>query len=68
MDVFLFIATNLSMIATAAIVCIVCKHAKVKALLTGIAFQPIRETDTIFGSNNEMNIAIVMCNGTQQQH
>ena len=41
------------MIATAAIMCIVCKHAKLKASLTGIAFQPIRETDAIFGSNNE---------------
>ena len=39
--VFLFIAAILSMIATAAIVCIICKHAKLKALLTGIAFQPV---------------------------
>ena len=53
MDVFLFISAILSMIATAAIVHIVCKHAKLKALLTGICFQPIRETDAIFGSNNE---------------
>ena len=41
------------MIATAAMVCIMCKHAKLKALPTGLAFQPIRETDAIFGSNNE---------------
>ena len=53
MDVFLFIATILSVIATTTIVHIMCKHAKLKALLTGIAFQPIRETDAIFGSNNE---------------
>ena len=53
MDVFLFIAAILSMIATAAIVHIMCKHAKLKVLLTGIAFQPIRETGAIFGSNNE---------------
>ena len=38
MDIFLFIAAKLSMIATAAIVHIACKHAKLKALLTGIAF------------------------------
>ena len=50
MDVFLFIAAILSMITTAAIVCIVCKHAKLKALLTGIAFLPIKRTDAIFGS------------------
>ena len=53
MDVFLFIATILCMVATAAIVHIICKHAKVKALLTGIAFQPIRETDAIFGNESE---------------
>ena len=53
MDVFLFIATILSMIATAAIVCIICKHAKLKALLTGIAFQPIRQTDALLDNENE---------------
>ena len=53
MDVFLFIATILSMIATAAIVHIICKHAKLKALLTGITFQPIRQTDALFGNENE---------------
>ena len=53
MVVFLFIATILSMIATAEIVCIICKHAKLKALLTGIAFQPIRQTDALFGNENE---------------
>ena len=53
MDVFLSIATILSMIATATIVCIMCKHAKLKVLLTGIAFQPIKETDAIFGNENE---------------
>ena len=53
MDIFLFIATILSMIATAAVVHIICKHAKLKALLTGIDFQPVGQTEAIFGSNNE---------------
>ena len=44
MDIFLFIAAILSMIATAAIVYIVCKHVKLKALITDIAFQPIKQT------------------------
>ena len=46
MDIFLFIAALLAafiFIATAAIVHIVCKHAKLKALITGIAFQPIKQ-------------------------
>ena len=41
------------MIATTAIVCIICKHAKLKALLTGIVFQPIKQTDAISGNENE---------------
>ena len=53
MDVFLFKAAILSMVATSAIVCIVCKHKKLNALLTGIAFQPLGGTDAIFGSLNE---------------
>ena len=44
MDVFLYIAVILSMIARAAIVHIVCKYAKLKALLIGTAFKPINET------------------------
>ena len=55
MDIFLYIATILSVIATAAIVQIVCKHAKLKALITGIAFQPIQQTETIFGNGNEQH-------------
>ena len=41
------------MIATAAFVHNICKHVKLKALLTGIAFQPAGQTESIFGSNNE---------------
>ena len=55
MDVFLFIVTILSMIATAAIVHFVCKHAKLKALITGIAFQPIKPTEVIFGNGKEQH-------------
>ena len=55
MDVFLFIATILSMIATAAIVHIVRKHAKLKALITGNAFQPIKQTKAIFGIRKEQH-------------
>ena len=41
------------MIATATIVCIICKHTELKTLLMGIAFQPVGQTDAIFGSSNE---------------
>ena len=53
MDVFLFIAAILPMIGTAAIVCIICKHVQLKALLMDIAIQPVGQTDAIFGRNNE---------------
>ena len=41
MDIFLFAAAILSMLATAVIVHLVCKHTKLKALLT-IAFQLVK--------------------------
>ena len=44
-DIFLFIAAIISMLAIIAIMHIVCKHMKLKALLTGIAFQPIKQTE-----------------------
>ena len=53
MYIFLFVAAILSMIATAAIVHIICKHAQLKALLMGIAFLPVGQTEAMFGSNNE---------------
>ena len=56
MDIFLFITAVLSMIAMTAIVHIMSKHEKLKALVTGIAFQPIKGTDAIFGIiNNSEN-------------
>ena len=53
MDVFLFIAAILSTIATIAIIHLVCRHIKLKALLTGIAFQPVKQTEAIFGNGKE---------------
>ena len=53
MDGFLFIAAILSMIAAAAIIHLVCRHTKLKALLTGIAFQPVEQTEAIFGIGKE---------------
>ena len=53
MDVFLFIATILSMIATAAIIHLVCRHTKLKPLLAGITFQPVKQTEAIFGNGKE---------------
>ena len=38
MDIFLFIAAVLSMLATAAIIHLVCTHTKLKALIIGITF------------------------------
>ena len=62
MDIFLFIAAILSLTAMAAIVHIVCMNAKLRALVTGIDFQPIKGTDATFGSINNSENCI--CNGT----
>ena len=52
MDIFPILTAILSMIAMAAIVHIACKHAKLKAFVTGITSQPVKGTDAIFGSMN----------------
>ena len=63
MDVFLSIAAILSMIATAPIVHLACKHTELKSLLTGIAFQPVKQTEAIL-DNGKNNIP-VLHNGIQ---
>ena len=52
MDIFLFIAVVLSMLATAAIIHLVCRHTKLKALVTGITFQPIKQTEALLDKVN----------------
>ena len=46
-DIFLFVAAIISMLAVAAIIHLVCRHAKLKALLTGIAFQPVNQAEAL---------------------
>ena len=38
------------MLVVIAVIHIVCKHAKLKTLLTGIAFQPIKQTEAVVTS------------------
>ena len=52
MDIFLFIAAVLSMLDTAAIIHLVCKHTKLKALVTGITLQPIKQTEALVDKAN----------------
>ena len=47
----MFAAAILPMLATAAIVHFVCKHTKLKALLTGIAFQLVKQIEAIFDND-----------------
>ena len=53
MDIFPFIAAILSMIATAAIIHLVCRHTKLKALAMGIAFQLVKQIEAIFGNGKD---------------
>ena len=50
MDIFLFVAAILFTIATIAIIDLVCRHTKLKALLMGIAFQLVKQMEAIFGN------------------
>ena len=46
-DIFLFIAAIIFMLVVAAIIHIIGRHAKLKALLTGIAFQPVKQAEAV---------------------
>ena len=46
-DIFLFTAAIISMLVVVAVINIVCRHAKLKALLTGIAFQPVKQVEAV---------------------
>ena len=46
-DIFLFAAAIISMLTVAAIIHLVHKHSKLKALLTGIAFQPVNQAEAV---------------------
>ena len=54
-DIFLFIAALISMLAVIAIIHLVCKHMKLKTLLTGITFQPIKQTEATVANQIHQN-------------
>ena len=44
-DIFLFSAAIISILTIVAIIHLMCRHSKLKALLTGIAFQPVNQAE-----------------------
>ena len=46
-DIFLFAAAIISMLTIVAIIHLMCRHSKLKALLTGIAFQPVNQAEAV---------------------
>ena len=46
-DIFLFSATIISMLTIIAIIHLMCRHSKLKTLLTGIAFQPVNQAEAV---------------------
>ena len=46
-DIFLFTAAIISMLTVVAIIHLVCRHSKLKNLLTGIAFQPVNQAEAV---------------------
>ena len=46
-DIFLFTAAIISMLTIVAIIHLVCRHSKLKALLIGIAFQPVNQAEAV---------------------
>ena len=52
-DIFLFTAAIISMLAVIAIIHITCRHAKLKTLLTGIAFQPVKQAEAVVANQTK---------------
>ena len=46
-DIFLFSAAIISILTIVAIIHLMCRHSKLKALLTGIAFQPVNQVEAV---------------------
>ena len=46
-DIFLFSAAIISMLTIIAIIHLMCRHSKLKTLLTGIAFQPVNQAEAV---------------------
>ena len=46
-DIFLFAATIIPMLTIVAIIHLMCRHSKLKTLLTGIAFQPVKQAEAV---------------------
>ena len=62
-DIFLFVAAIVSMLAVIAFIHIVCRHAKLKALLTGIAFQPVKQAEAVVAEQTKgVLYSSVVCN------
>ena len=52
-DIVLFIAAIISMLAVIAIIHIVCRYTKLKALLTEIAFQPVEQAEVVINNQTK---------------
>ena len=46
-DIFLFVTTIILVVVTSVVLYIVCKHAKLKSLVTSLTLQQLREVDTV---------------------
>ena len=54
--IFLFTAAITSMLAVIAAIHMACRHAKLKVLLTGIAFQPVKQAEEVV--TNQINSTV----------
>ena len=61
-DIFLFAAAIISMLTIIAIIHLMCRHSKLKTLLTGIAFQPVNQAEAAVTKQAKKNF--VQLNGT----
>ena len=55
MDIFVFISAIISLLTTTLTVYLLCKHKKIRALITSLVLHQVKEVGTISGSSGETN-------------
>ena len=61
MDVFLFVTSIISLVVTSIVLFIICKHTKLKSLVTSLALQQLGEVDAVTKQEHVSTIHDIEC-------
>ena len=60
-DVFLFVTAIISLVVTAIVMYVVCRHAKLKSLATSIVLQPMKGADVVSKQEHMSTMHNIKC-------